>query len=34
MTPIEVPQPYLLFIGDVVDPNYAKTAFGLRYWAP
>lgn len=32
--PIELPQPYLLFIGDVADPTYAKTAFGLRDWAP
>ncbi|WP_407353628.1 DUF1611 domain-containing protein [Luteimonas sp. R10] len=31
---IEVlPQPYLLFLGDVVEPAYAKTAFGLRDWA-
>lgn len=32
--PIEaLPQPYLLFLGDVVEPAYAKTAFGLRDWA-
>ncbi len=34
MTPIELPQPYLLFLGDTVDPTYAKTAYGLRDWAP
>lgn len=25
--------PYLLFTGDVTEPGYAKTAFGLRDWA-
>lgn len=29
----ELPSPYLLFLGDVVEPGYAKTAFGLRDWA-
>ncbi|MGH8236148.1 MAG: DUF1611 domain-containing protein [Steroidobacteraceae bacterium] len=28
-----LPQPYLLFLGDVDEPAYAKTAFGLRDWA-
>ncbi len=28
-----LPQPYLLFLGDVTEPAYAKTAFGLRDWA-
>ena len=28
-----LPQPYLLFLGDVSEPGYAKTAFGLRDWA-
>jgi uncharacterized NAD-dependent epimerase/dehydratase family protein len=28
-----LPQPYLLFLGDVVEPAFAKTAFGLRDWA-
>jgi iron complex outermembrane receptor protein len=35
-TPLEteaLPQPYLLFLGDTVEPAYAKTAFGLRDWA-
>jgi D-glutamate N-acetyltransferase len=30
---IRLPSPYLLFLGDVTDPTYAKTAFGLRDWA-
>lgn len=29
-----LPQPYLLFLGDTTIPGYAKTAFGLRDWAP
>ena len=29
----ELPGPYLLFLGDIKDPGYAKTAFGLRDWA-
>jgi uncharacterized NAD-dependent epimerase/dehydratase family protein len=32
--PLGLPQPYLLFLGDTVEPGYAKTAFGLRDWAP
>jgi uncharacterized NAD-dependent epimerase/dehydratase family protein len=28
-----LPQPYLLFLGDVLEPGFAKTAFGLRDWA-
>lgn len=31
---LSLPSPYLLFLGDVRDPAYAKTAFGLRDWAP
>ncbi|GAA3911810.1 DUF1611 domain-containing protein [Luteimonas lutimaris] len=31
--PDVLPQPYLLFLGDIVEPAYAKTAFGLRDWA-
>ena len=27
------PSPYLLFLGDTVEPGYAKTAFGLRDWS-
>ena len=29
-----LPQPYLLFLGDGTEASYAKTAFGLRDWAP
>lgn len=29
-----LPGPYLLFLGDVRESGYAKTAFGLRDWAP
>ena len=28
-----LPQPYVLFLGDVTIAGYAKTAFGLRDWA-
>src|SRR5690348_6495602 len=28
-----LPNPHLLFLGDVVEPGFAKTAFGLRDWA-
>jgi uncharacterized NAD-dependent epimerase/dehydratase family protein len=31
---IAFPQPYLLFLGDAGDERHAKTAFGLRDWAP
>lgn len=30
---MSLPQPYLLFLGDVSEPGFAKTAFGLRDWA-
>ena len=30
---LSLPTPYLLFLGDVAEENYAKTAFGLRDWA-
>lgn len=29
-----LPGPYLLFLGDTTEPGYAKTAYGLRDWAP
>lgn len=29
-----LPQRYLLFLGDTTEVGYAKTAFGLRDWAP
>jgi uncharacterized NAD-dependent epimerase/dehydratase family protein len=31
---LDLPSPYLLFLGDVKEPGYAKTAFGVRDWAP
>ncbi len=31
---LALPQPYLLFLGDTTEAGYAKTAFGLRDWAP
>jgi uncharacterized NAD-dependent epimerase/dehydratase family protein len=31
---LDLPSPYLLFLGDTTEPGYAKTAFGLRDWAP
>ena len=31
---LELPRPYLLFLGDVAEIGYAKTALGLRDWAP
>jgi uncharacterized NAD-dependent epimerase/dehydratase family protein len=30
---LTLPQPYLLFLGDTIEPGYAKTSFGLRDWA-
>ena len=32
MKPIE--QPYLLYVGDVTDDTFAKTATGIAYWRP
>jgi uncharacterized NAD-dependent epimerase/dehydratase family protein len=29
-----LPSPYLLFLGETVEAGYAKTAFGLKDWAP
>ncbi len=29
-----LPSPYLIFVGDLTDSRFAKTAFGLRDWAP
>jgi len=31
---LDLPQPYLLFLGDAADQAFAKTAYGLRDWAP
>ena len=33
-TALQLPYPYLLFLGDATEAAYAKTAFGLRDWAP
>ena len=30
---LDLPTPYLLFLGDVTEAAFAKTAFGLRDWA-
>jgi uncharacterized NAD-dependent epimerase/dehydratase family protein len=30
---LELPAPYLLFLGDTTQPQFAKTAYGLRDWA-
>jgi uncharacterized NAD-dependent epimerase/dehydratase family protein len=30
---LTLPSPYLLFLGDITEPQYAKTAYGLRDWA-
>jgi uncharacterized NAD-dependent epimerase/dehydratase family protein len=35
VTPMrQLPHPYLLFLGESADIEYAKTAFGLRDWSP
>src|SRR5262252_1005147 len=31
---LQLPTPYLLFLGDTTEPSFAKTAFGLRDWIP
>lgn len=31
---VEIAKPYLLLIGDMEDPSYAKTALGLGDWTP
>jgi uncharacterized NAD-dependent epimerase/dehydratase family protein len=31
---VDLPSPYLLFLGDTTERGFAKTAFGLRDWAP
>lgn len=31
---LQLPSPYLLFLGDTTEPSFAKTAFGLRDWVP
>jgi len=34
MNSYNLPQPYLLFMGDATEPGFAKTALGLKDWAP
>jgi uncharacterized NAD-dependent epimerase/dehydratase family protein len=34
MRVVKLRPPYLLFLGDIQDPLFAKTAFGLRDWRP
>lgn len=34
LTRITLEPPYLLFLGDVVEPSYAKTALGIADWRP
>jgi uncharacterized NAD-dependent epimerase/dehydratase family protein len=34
MNAYELPQPYLLFMGDATEAGFAKTALGLKDWAP
>lgn len=34
MSQFDLPQPYLLFLGDSTEPGFAKTALGLKDWAP
>jgi uncharacterized NAD-dependent epimerase/dehydratase family protein len=31
---LNLPQPYLLFLGDVTERGFAKTALGLKDWVP
>ena len=31
---LSLPHPYLLFLGDTTEAGFAKTAYGLRDWAP
>jgi uncharacterized NAD-dependent epimerase/dehydratase family protein len=31
---LELPQPYLLFLGDLTERGFAKTALGLKDWVP
>jgi uncharacterized NAD-dependent epimerase/dehydratase family protein len=34
MHAFDLPQPYLLFMGEATEPGFAKTALGLQEWAP
>ena len=34
LTTVQLTVPYLILIGDLVDPTYAKTGFGIVHWRP
>ena len=34
LTRVQLEPPYLILIGDVADPTYAKTGFGIVHWRP
>lgn len=34
MSHFDLPQPYLLFLGESTEPGWVKTALGLKDWAP
>ena len=34
LTKVQLKAPYLILIGDVIDPTYAKTGFGIVHWRP
>ena len=34
LTRVQLEPPYLILIGDVIDPTYAKTGFGIVHWRP
>jgi uncharacterized NAD-dependent epimerase/dehydratase family protein len=34
MSQFDLPQPYLLFLGEATVPGFAKTALGIKDWAP
>ena len=34
LTSVQLTPPYLVLIGDLTDPTYAKTGFGLVHWQP
>ena len=34
LTTVQLDAPYLILIGDLTDPSYAKTGFGIVHWRP
>lgn len=34
LTTVQLKAPYLILIGDLADPTYAKTGFGIVHWRP